>query len=135
MSIDLWCVLSAGNLVYLGDTKMALTITLGDDLVGELEKFAKWQQLSVEQIAIGILTDAMAESETETLLEVVARIQALPPNPSMFRPAVGNLADVLRDGPDYPSFDLESCNRQWEAVEAEMKAITRADDVAEGRGG
>ena len=114
---------------------MALAITLGDDLVGELEKFAKRQQLSVEQLAIGILTEAMAESETETPQDVVARIQAMPPNPSQVRPAAGNLADVLRDAPDDPSFDLESCNRQWEAVEGEMKAITRANDVAEGRGG
>jgi len=114
---------------------MGITITLDDDLVAGLENKAKNQQLSVEQFAIGILTDAAEEPESETLEEIVARIRATPPNPSSIRAATGNLADLLINSPDDPSFDLESWERQWSVVEAELKAITRADDVAEGRGG
>jgi hypothetical protein len=114
---------------------MAITITLDDDLVAGLENKAKNQQLSVEQCAIGILMEAVEQSESETLEEIVARIRATPPNPSLIRPATGNLADSLIASPDDPCFDLESWKRQWSVVEAELKAITRADDVAEGRGG
>ena len=39
-----------------------------------------------------------------------------------------------QNAPDDPDFDLESWRQQWAAVEAEMKAITRANDMAEGRG-
>ena len=113
---------------------MAITITLEDELVAGLENRAKQQQLSVEQFAISLLTEAI-ESESDTPLEVVARIRATAPNPSQFRPATADLADVLRAAPGDPCFDLENWNRQWSVIEAEMKAITRANDIAEGRGG
>jgi hypothetical protein len=114
---------------------MAITITLNNDLVAGLEKRAKQQQLSVEQFAIGILSAALEESESVTPQEAVTRIQTTAPNPSQVRPATANLADVLRTAPGDPSFDLENWNRQWSILEAESKAITRANDVAESRGG
>ncbi len=115
---------------------MAITITLEDDLVAGLENRAKQQQLSVERFAISLLTEAIeSESESDTPLQVVARIRATPPNPSRIRPATANLADVLRASPGDPCFDLENWNRQWSAIEAERKAVTRANDLAEGRGG
>jgi hypothetical protein len=43
------------------------------------------------------------------------------------------LGDLLRAAPGDPCFDLESWKRQWYDVEAE-KPITRANDIAEGRG-
>ena len=112
---------------------MAITITLDDDLVAGLENRAKKQQLSVEQFAIGILTEAVEESESVTPREAVARIQATAPNSSQIRPATANLADVLNAAPDDPCFDLESWNRQWSVVEAELKAITRRGEKR-GRG-
>jgi len=42
------------------------------------------------------------------------------------------LAEALRNAPEDPDFDLAEWTAQWQAVEAEMKAITRANDVAEG---
>ncbi len=39
-----------------------------------------------------------------------------------------------RAAPADPGFDLESWKRQWSVVEAELKALTRANDVAESRG-
>jgi hypothetical protein len=89
----------------------------------------------VEQLAISILTEAVEESESVTPREAATRIQATAPNPSQLRPATANLADVLRAAPGDPCFDLESWKRQWSVVEGELKAITRANDVAESRRG
>lgn len=68
------------------------------------------------------------------LIALVERIKATPPNPAMIHPATASLADLLQNAPEDPDFDLETWTRQWQAVEAEMKAIDRADDIAEGRG-
>jgi hypothetical protein len=118
----------------LGDAKMPITITLEDGLLTELADRAKKQQLSVEQLVIRILTEAMAASDRVTLREAVARVQVTPPNLTQVRPATADLGDLLRAAPGDPCFDLESWKRQWSDVEAEMKAITRANDIAEGRG-
>ena len=114
---------------------MAITITLDDDLVAGLEHKAKKQQLSVEQVAISILTEAVEGAESVTPLEAVMKIQGTAANPAQLRPATANLADTLRAAPGDPCFDLESWNRQWSVVEGELKTITRANDVAEARGG
>ena len=113
---------------------MTITITLNDELVAGLERKAKEQQKSVEQLALRILAAAADECATLTPEEVVARIQTTPPNPSQIRPALGNLADVLRAAPSDPSFDLASWQRQWAIVENQMKALTQANDAAEGLG-
>ena len=68
------------------------------------------------------------------LVALVERIKATPPNPAAIHPATASLAELLQDAPEDPDFDLESWTRQWAATEAEMKAIDRADDIAEGRG-
>jgi cell pole-organizing protein PopZ len=79
--------------------------------------------------------EAGAEADdAPTLEEVVAQIKATPPNPAAIHPATASLADLLLDAPEDPDFDLERWTQQWAAVEAEMKAITRANDIAEGRG-
>ena len=76
----------------------------------------------------------MEDSESATPEEVVARIRATPPNPSGIRAATASLADTLRNSPGDPNFHLEDWTRRWSAVEDEMKALTRTNDVAEGRG-
>ena len=114
---------------------MPITITLDDGLVAQLENKARRQRLSVEEFALGLLAEAVEEElEPVTLQDAVARIQATPPSRSQVRPASGNLADVLKAAPGEPSFDLQTWNRQWSVVEAELKATTRANDIAEGRG-
>ena len=42
--------------------------------------------------------------------------------------------EEVRHLPEDPEFELETWRRQWSAVEAEMRALTRANDLAEGRG-
>jgi hypothetical protein len=114
---------------------MAITITLNDKLVAGLEGRAKKHQLSVEELALRILIQAAEESETATPQEAVAKIQAAAPNHAHVTPATASLADLLRASPGDPCFDLETWKKQWSVVEAELKAITRANDVAENRGG
>lgn len=113
---------------------MAITLMLEDDVVAELKDRAKRQQLSVEQLAARILTEAAASSERVMPREAVARIQATPPNPAQVRPATASLAELLNGAPGDPGFDLESWRRQWSVAEAELRAMTRANEVAEGRG-
>ncbi len=64
--------------------------------------------------------------------DVVAKIQATPPNLHNVRPAHGSLVEALRNGPTNPEFDLVQWNAAWAAVEAEMHALTHADDQAGG---
>jgi len=68
------------------------------------------------------------------MIALVERIKATTPNPAAIRPATGSLSEALQNAPQDPDFDLETWTRQWDAVETEMKAIDRADDIAEGRG-
>ncbi len=113
---------------------MTLTITLPDRIGHQLEQAATVRQLSVEQVAISLLDDALVtDYRGPSPEEVVARIRALPANPKGVRPASGSLGEALRVAPDDRSFDLTMWQQDWAVVEEEMKEITRANDIAEGR--
>lgn len=123
---------------------MSITITLPDILAAKLETEAQAQSRSAEDIAVELLDQALGVEPLApdyvplTLEEIVARIRATPPNPEMIRPPSGSLgeylaASIAAEDPNEP-FDEAEWNRQWAAVEAEMKAMTRANDLAEGRG-
>lgn len=123
---------------------MEITLRLPDMLATKLQTEARAQQRSTEEVAVELLDQALdAEPDPSdyvppTLEEVVARIRATPPNPEMIRPPSGSLgeylaASIAAEDPNEP-FDVAEWSRQWAAVEAEMKAMTRANDLAEGRG-
>jgi plasmid stability protein len=122
---------------------MTTIITLPEPLAVQLQRRAAAEQRSIEALAIEYieagLTEALvpaAPSEVfepdPELLELVARIKAMPPNPASIIPAKGNLAEVLRamahGEPDQELLDA------LDAAELELRAINRADDIAEGRG-
>jgi hypothetical protein len=135
---------------------MTLTITLPEKIAEQLQRKAKERHLSATEVAIDLLENALDEqtnfhsalangkapvTETDdgteeafpTPEEVVAKIKALgPSDPRNIRLAQGSLAEVLRSIPSDPDFDFEEWNRQWAEIEAEMKAINRANDMAEG---
>ena len=67
-----------------------------------------------------------------TVAEVVARIQATPPNPAMITLSQGDLAEALRNGPTDPDFDLKTWEQEWAAAESEMKCINLLNDIDEG---
>ncbi len=114
---------------------MAMTITVPDNVEVQLQRQAKAQHRSAEDVALGILHDALAGMAVFPPTDaVVANIQAARPHPQNIRQARGSLADALRSAPNNPDFDLTQWNHDWAAVESEMRAMTRADDLAEGRG-
>jgi len=112
---------------------MTITIDLKESVLAGLQQQAQQQRVTVEALAARILETAAEETATESLEKLVARIKAMPPDPAMTRPGDGKLAEKLMSAPDDPDFNLEEWNRNWAAVEQEMSAITRADDIAEGR--
>jgi hypothetical protein len=112
---------------------MTITLPLIGDLAERLQSEAEAQHITVENLALNILYDALGVENTfPTPEEVVAKIKATPPNPAMIRPATGSLEEALLNAPEDPDFDLETWTRAWEAFEAQMKAIDRANDIAEG---
>lgn len=114
---------------------MVLTLILPDELLEQLQQTAEAQQLSLEETATLILRSALYGNDYfPTPEQVVAKIKALPKNPMNPIPAQGSLMEYLRNSPTDPNFDLDAWNREWKAVEAEMKAMTHANNIAEGRG-
>lgn len=118
---------------------MTITLTLPQALAEKLASSAKSRRQSVEDLAFTILDESLDQSDTQRELEeLVARIKALPPNPNAIRPATGSLAEYLAQSiaAEDPNeeFDQEEWQQNWDAIEAEMKAVTRANDLAEGRG-
>lgn len=112
---------------------MTITIDLAESVLAGLKRHAERKQVTVEELAGKILESAMEEFPAESLEDLVARIKSMPPNPAMIRPAQGNLAEALKEAPEGIETDPDEWNRNWAAVEREMAAITRADDIAEGR--
>ncbi len=115
---------------------MSLTITLNDPLVEQLRMRAMRQHLQLEELVFTILKDALKPVNQDMLTpeDVVAKILATPPNPQYIHFATGSLRDALRHAPDYPNFDLNGWEQAWAEVEREMKTMTRANTLAEGRG-
>jgi hypothetical protein len=113
---------------------MSITITLPDDVEAQLQRAAESQNRSLEEVALDILANAAgAGPAASTPEEVVARIRATPPNPKGIVAATGSLAAILRNAPHVPDFDLGVWEHEWAAVESQIRATTRANDIAEGR--
>jgi len=115
-----------------GIADMPLTITLSDTLVTPLQPKAKAKKLSLPELVEGLLHNVVKAESYPTPEQVVAKIQATPPNPANIRPATGSLAEALQHAPEGPDFDLENWTREWSIIEYEMKAITRVNSIAEG---
>lgn len=115
---------------------MALQISLPDELAGELTRRASQQRRTAQEVVIDMLSGLLAiekNDESETLEQVVARIQSLPRNPAALRPAQGSLADALRNSPTDESFDLKEWQHEWAKAEAEIREMTVSDAIRDGR--
>ena len=90
-----------------------------------------------EQVIITFVDKETAfESESDaypTLEQVVDRIMNMGPNPNNIIEPTESLADLLANAPGAAPIDAIAWNRQWAALEAEMKERDLADDRAEGR--
>jgi plasmid stability protein len=113
---------------------MTLTITLPEPLTLALKQRAAQEHRPPVDLALKLLADALEEEEDfPTLEEIVAQIKATPPDPTAIHPAQGSLADALASLPKDPDFDVVAWQREWNELEAEMKARDRADAIQEGR--
>ena len=113
---------------------MSTTITLPDDVARKLQARAGARKVSLDDLIAKLLNDMLEREEAgPTLDQVIVNIKMTRPDPAAFHPATESLAEKLANSPVDPSFDAQAWNREWAGVEAEMKAITRADDLAEGR--
>jgi plasmid stability protein len=124
---------------------MTTIIKLPEHLAAQLQHRADAQHRSVESLAIEYIEAGLTETavfqranepgsreDDAELLALVARIKALPPNPVSIIPAQGNLAEVfetmVQGESDQALLDA------LDAAELELRAIDRANDIAEGRG-
>jgi plasmid stability protein len=111
---------------------MTLTITLPEPLTAALKNRAAQEHKPAVDLALKLLSDALEEENTfPTLEEIVAQIKATPPDPTAIHPAQGSLGDALASLATDPDFDVEAWQRQWDEVEAEMKARDRSDAIAD----
>lgn len=123
---------------------MTTTIILPDDLAQQLRQQAAARRRSAEALAIEYIAAALAEEaaapatagapspdDNAELLALIAHIKAMPKNPQNIIPAKGHLAEVLakmaHGEPDQEVLDA------LRAAELELRAMNRADDIAEGR--
>lgn len=113
---------------------MALILELPEQIEKQLQQQADSQALSPEAVALQLLQEALTSTTPPpTPQEVVDKIKQLPPNPHAFRPAQGSLAEALENAPTDPDFDLEEWTKEWQLVEAELRAMTIGKAHAEGR--
>ena len=113
---------------------MRVMINMPHEIENKLQQKAERAQLSLEQVVLEILAEALEEEVIfPSPKEVVAKIKATPPGKHSLRPATGSLAELLRHTPVDLDFDLDEWNRAWRLVAAEQSAMTRANDIAEGR--
>ncbi|MCB0061607.1 MAG: hypothetical protein KDE19_05815 [Caldilineaceae bacterium] len=96
-------------------------------------------QIDLWQSLLDLLnsSDQITEQEgtdAKTPEEVIATIKARPANSENVIPPSGSLLEALQH-PTHADedFDLDEWTKQWQAVEQEMKTITRQNDLAEGR--
>ena len=109
---------------------MTLTISLPMEVQEKLKKRADAFQWSEEQMANHLLTQVL-DASLPSFEEIVERVQSLPSG-LVSRPDSNiSLAEALRNAPEDPDFNLAEWTAQWQAVEAEMKAIERADAIAD----
>ena len=111
---------------------MTLLITLPKTTEASLREAAERRKIAPETLAAQILEEALVPDPFPTLEEVVAKIKALPRDPDNIRPATASLRELLENAPEDPDFDLVRWQEEWDRVEAEMKAIERADSIADG---
>jgi predicted transcriptional regulator len=122
---------------------MSITVTLDHQLTHALAEKAQQLHLQPEEVVIQAIREFMqgdtkngASVHSAELKQLVADIEAIPPNPAMITPAQGTIAEtmaMLALLPKETDFDLAEWTQKWAEIETEMKMTTRANAFAEGR--
>ncbi|HMN29351.1 MAG TPA: hypothetical protein PKE45_14470 [Caldilineaceae bacterium] len=129
---------------------MEITLTLPAAMVERLERQAEQLRVTVADLASNLLSNGLVgegfanqtelnrpPEELPSLTEVVARIQALPPNPAALIPATITIDDVVAhwqaNPPTEDDLTPAAWDQLWAAFEQELKIIDHADNLAEER--
>ena len=104
---------------------------LPESALMELTAFVEFLQFKTRQKQQVEELDELEEGLT--LEEVVAKIKHTPKNPANIQPATESLAEGLAASPyeQDPHFDVTSWQKQWDEVEADMKAQELAHEQSE----
>ncbi len=116
---------------------MEITITLPDFLAAKLQTKAQLRKRPAEEVAVELLDEVLTDQIDVDLDAAIARVRALPVDPGLIHQPTGSLEQYLeesiaREDKENADFDLGDWQKEWDAFEAEQKAVDRADDVAEG---
>lgn len=133
---------------------MQITLTLSEPIVARLQRQAAQLNVSLDDLALKLFSDTLVaeplaklspgaeqngqrDNGFSSLQEVVARIQATPPNPAAIVLPTQTIAEVeaVWQANAAGGIDIapEEWDRLWAEFEQELKSNDRADDVAEGR--
>ena len=116
---------------------MATVITLPDELSKRLIPQAAKQHMALDAYVIELLrplSDQLVPTIDVVPIEaIVARIKALPPVMPATYPGIDPPTHALARYVDDPGFDAARWDHQWATVEAEIKTMSRIDQLAEGR--
>ena len=105
------------------------TIALPGDLELRLRQEAAANNVSLQELTLGLLAEAVENRKRQqTLREVVGRIRRMPASPHGLRPARGSLAEALKKAPSDPAFNLSEWQLTWSLVEAELRALAQPQD-------
>jgi hypothetical protein len=115
---------------------MALQISLPEELAGELTRRATQQRRTAQEIVIDLLNGLLGiekDDEFETPEQVVARIKALPRDTAITPAPKEMVAAAQARSTTDENFDLAQWTEEWRIAEAEIREMTRQDDIREGR--
>lgn len=116
---------------------MATLITLPDELSELLKPQAANQHMALDVYVIDLLRRLSEQPAATVYIEpiesLLARIKALPPSTPKTYPGVKSTTQALARFVEDATFDAAAWDRNWAAVEAEMKTISRVDRMGEGR--
>lgn len=133
---------------------MQITLTLSEPIAARLQRQAAQLNVSLDDLALKLFSDTLVaeplaklspnaeqngkrDNGFSSLQEVVARIQATPPNPAAIVLPTQTIAEVeavwqanAAGGVDIAPAEWD---RLWAEFEQELKSSDRAEDIAEGR--
>lgn len=113
-----------------------LALKLFSDFVLSLSKYGLGAE-PVAKLSRSAAQNGQRENDLSSLQEVVARIQATPPNPAAVVLPTQTIEDVeaVWQANAVGGSDIapDEWDRIWAGFEQELKSSDRADDIAEGR--
>ena len=106
---------------------MTLSIQLSQKLATKLKEEAQQRKVRPEQLAVNILIDFLDDQQDDgipSVAEVVRQIRSLPKDDRFVSLPEKSLADMLKNAPADPDFDLEQWEAEWEKVEEELEQLS-----------